>query len=118
MSNKNTVIELADVIEGLRAEMEKAQKQGEGKDIRFSVNNVEVELDLTVAKKLNIKAGAEIGMDTKEGFFKYLVGTFTGKLTIGTEGEYEAVSTQKIKLNLSAKDKKGKTTTLSGKRKP
>ncbi len=113
MSNKNTVLELADVIGGLRAEMEKAQKQREGKDIRFGVNHVEVELQLTIAKKNMVNAEIKAGMDSGDSLLKYFVGKIKGDITIAGGDEYENITTQKITLNLSAKDSNGKSPELS-----
>lgn len=46
----NTTIELANVIKALRQELLDAKLESEDKDIRFTVNNVEVELETVVTK--------------------------------------------------------------------
>lgn len=109
-------VELSDVIEGLRSELQKAQDKGKDKTLRFGVNNIELELDLTIAKKVSGKGAGTLKVDTGEGLVKYLVGKIDAEVTVGGEGEYQRVSTQKIKLSLSAESSDGKKTTLSGTR--
>lgn len=116
MSNKNNAIELADVIEGLRNEMQKAQEKGKGEDIRFKVNHVEVELQLTIAKKNTINAEIKAGVDSGDSLLKYFVGKIKGDITTAGGYEYENITTQKITLNLSAKDSEGNSPELSNDR--
>ncbi len=97
-------VELSEVIEGLRCEFEKAQQLGQGKAIRFGVNDIELELNLTIAKKVKGGAKATGKAGLGEGVMKYLVGKVDGQLTLSGEGEYQKVSEQKIKLSLSAKN--------------
>ena len=58
-------LELADVIKALRQELITAQLEGQDKNIRFNINNVEVELE-TVIEKEEVAGG---GFKTR--FFCY-----------------------------------------------
>jgi hypothetical protein len=76
-------LELADVIKALRDELTTAKIAGVGKDIRFTVNNVEIELETVVTKEKN----AELGM-------KFWV------VDAKAVGKYQNAFKQKIKLSL------------------
>ncbi|MCI5137495.1 MAG: hypothetical protein D3922_03565 [Candidatus Electrothrix sp. AR1] len=112
--NTQSAVELAEVIEGLRSELEKAQEMGEGKAIRFGVNEIEVELELTIAKKLKAGGGVKGKADSSAGLVKYFVGKLSGEISLQGEAEYQKVSTQKIKLSLSAKNADGSDADLAG----
>ncbi|RWX48353.1 hypothetical protein VT98_11642 [Candidatus Electrothrix communis] len=112
--NTQSAVELAEVIEGLRSELEKAQESGEGKAIRFGVNEIELELNLTIAKKVKVGGKATGKVDLSEGVMKYLVGNVGAQITLSGEGEYQKVSEQKIKLTLSAKNADNSTVLLAG----
>ncbi|MCI5125631.1 MAG: hypothetical protein D3925_14440 [Candidatus Electrothrix sp. AR5] len=114
--NTQSAVELAEVIEGLRNELEKAQLSGEGKTIRFGVNEIELELNLTIAKKVKVGGKATGKVDLSEGVMKYLVGKVDAQINLSGEGEYQKVSEQKIKLSLSAESPGGQKTRLSGSR--
>ncbi|MCI5162472.1 MAG: hypothetical protein D3917_10755 [Candidatus Electrothrix sp. AX5] len=116
--NTQSAVELAEVIEGLRNELEKAQESGEGKAIRFGVNDIEIELELTIAKKLKAGGGVKGKADSSAGLVKYFVGKLSGEISLQGEAEYQKVSTQKVKLSLSAESPDGKKTTLSGPPRP
>ncbi|WP_339132843.1 MAG: trypco2 family protein [Candidatus Electrothrix sp. GW3-4] len=109
-----TVVELAEVIEGLRSELEKAQAQGEGKQIRFGVKDIELELNLTIAKKVKGGGKAVGKVDLSEGLVKYLVGKVGAQIDLSAEGEYQKVSEQKIKLSLAAKNADDSNVNLAG----
>jgi len=81
----NTTLELADVITALRKELIKAQQDGDGENIRFNVNNVEVELETVVTKEADGKLGMKF----------WVVEANAG-------GKYQNASKQKIKLTLQA----------------
>lgn len=115
MSEQTATLELAQMIEGLRNELEKAQQQGQDKAIHFGVKNIELELQVSIAKKVNVQANAASEIKT-EGLVKYLVGEVKGTLSFGAEGDYETVSIQKIKLNLSAENADGTDTNVSSER--
>lgn len=107
-------LELSGVIAGLRAELEKAQKEGVGKGISFGVEGIEIELDVSVAKSVEGTAEASASMKADNmSLLKYVVGTVEGKFSINGKGSYEKVANQKVKLILSAKDKDGNSTNLN-----
>jgi len=83
----NNPLELAEVIQTLRENLAEAQSQGEGQNIRFNVNSVEVELQTVIEKE----AGAG-------GKIKFWV--VDGELS----GKYKNSATHKIKLSLQAVD--------------
>lgn len=86
----NTTIELADVIKALRQELLDAKLESEDKDIRFTVNNVEVELETVVTKEADGKLGIKF----------WVVDANAG-------GKYQNASKQKIKLSLKPTYKGG-----------
>ncbi|GII96171.1 trypco2 family protein [Sinosporangium siamense] len=77
------MIELSEVIRGLRQELEEAIAEGEGKDLRFEVGPVEVEV--TVAVTREAKAGAKV---------KFWV------VEANAEGKLGDVRTQRVMLTL------------------
>ncbi|MBL6988113.1 MAG: hypothetical protein ISR72_13985 [Methylobacter sp.] len=85
-------LELAEVIQTLRENLAEAQSRGEGHNIRFNVNSVEVELQTVIEKE----AGAG-------GKIKFWV--VDGELS----GKYKKSATHKIKLSLQAVDMDPKT---------
>lgn len=87
--NMTDTLELAEVIKALRQELITAQQEGTGKDIRFNVNNVEVELETVV----------EIAGDGKGGF-KIRFGVVEANAEAG--GHYKNATKQRIKLSLGA----------------
>ena len=93
-------LELADVIKALRRELITAQQEGSGKDIRFNVNNVEVELETVVTKEADGKGG-----------FKIKFGVVEANAEGG--GKYQTASKQKIKLSLKPKTPQGGDIDLS-----
>ena len=114
MSEVTDALELSEVIAGLRGELEKAQKAGEGKAINFGVEGIEIELDVSVAKSFEGEGTGEIGMDADDmSLLKYVVGKVGAKFSIRGQGKYEKIATQKVKLTLSAQNKDGSDTMLS-----
>jgi hypothetical protein len=89
--------ELADVLAGLRANLETAQKAGEGHDVRFAIDTIELELHV-----------ATTGETKAEGGIKFWVLNLGG----GASGKDEHI--QKIKLTMKAVDKGGKPIAVSG----
>ncbi len=85
----NTALELADVIKALREELVKAQRESTDKEIRFNVNNVEVELETVVEKEADGKGG-----------FKIRLGVVDASAEAGAK--YKKAIKQKIKLSLGA----------------
>lgn len=76
-------LELAEMISALRAELNRAQGDGADEPIRFTVEDVELELSIAVENKVGGKVGA-----------KFFV------LTSEVGGEARDTVTQKIKLKL------------------
>ena len=88
--------EIADVIASLRANLEAAQKAGEGHDVRFLMDEVEVELNVTTT-----------GDAKAEGAMKFWV------LNFGAEVKSKDEQTQKIRLKLKTVDRDGKPLLVS-----
>ena len=78
------MIELADVIDDLRAELEHAQMRAKGSALRFGLGPVE--LELTVALSREGKTGGKVRFWVAE---------------VNAEGKLASTSTQKIKLTLN-----------------
>lgn len=86
-------IELSEVLEGLRDELIRTQRSSSGKQIRFEVQNIEVELQTVVKRNVEGSAKGKIGIWV-------LSADFEGKIA------YEDTVTQKVKLTFSALDLK------------
>ena len=80
---KTPKLELAQMIKALRAELAKAEDDGKGKDIRFTVEDVELELQIATEGLVEGGIGA-----------KFYV--FTSQL----KGSEKNVVTQKMKIKL------------------
>lgn len=76
-------VELAELIDQLRAELTRAMRSGEKEELRFEVGPVE--LELTVVVQREGAAGAKV---------KFWV------MEVGTDAKASAGSTQRIKLTL------------------
>ena len=114
MSEVNDALELSGVIAGLRAELEKAQEEGKGKEISFGVDGIEIELDVSIAKSVEGDAKATASLEAGDmSVLKYVVGKVKGEFSISGHGKYEKVASQKVKLILSANNQDGTKTTLS-----
>lgn len=81
-------LELAEVISALREEINIAKQNAENQDIRFNINNVEIELQTVV----EYEAGAEAS-----GKVRFWVVDANTKAS----GKWKDAVTQKIKLSLS-----------------
>lgn len=84
-------LELAAVIKALREELNVAKLAGEGHDIRFNVNTVEVEFQTVV----EMEGGGEVG-----GKIKFWVLDIDAK----AGGKYKKSATHKVKLSLQPVD--------------
>jgi hypothetical protein len=84
-------LELAEVISALREELNLAKQNAAEQDIRFNINNVEIELQTVVERK----AGAEAS-----GKVRFWVVDANTKAS----GEWKDAVTQKIKLSLQVVD--------------
>lgn len=83
-------LELADLVAGLRAELERARLEGASEGLRFEVGPVELELSVITEKK-----------GTVEGGIKFWV------VTAQTGGELSSAHTQRIRLTLQPRTEKG-----------
>lgn len=81
--SQDTRIRLSDLIDNLRKELIVAQWKGEGESIKFLVEEVELEVEVTAAKK----TGGEVGLEF------WVVNT-------KAEGEVSKETVQKLKLKL------------------
>ena len=89
-------LELAAMIKALRLELVKAQQEGEGEEIRFNIEDVELEVQ--IAAERQVKGGVSA---------KFYV--LTGKL----DGSKKDAVTQKLKLKLKASTADGKPLEVS-----
>lgn len=89
-NQEKTRLELAEMIKGLREQLAEAQREGKDKGIRFTVEDVELELQITAEKQASGEVSA-----------KFYV--FTGKL----DGGKKNIETQKLKLKLKAEKANG-----------
>ena len=80
------MIELADVITSLRSELDTARMEGTGKDLRFELGSVELEVSVAVEK--NLGGGAKVRFWVVE---------------LGADGKLGTTSTQRVKLTLNPK---------------
>src|SRR5215469_8879651 len=87
---KKTSIPLDKVIPDLRAELLKAVSEGQGKELRFKLDPVEIELSVG----MTYKGGGNVGV-------KFWV------LEIGAKGDIERAGSHKLKLKLNPVDKDG-----------
>ncbi|MEZ5475929.1 MAG: trypco2 family protein [Thiolinea sp.] len=83
-------LELAEVMQALREEIGQAQWAAQGHDIKFNLNNIEVEFQTVVEKE----GGGEVG-----GKIKFWVLDVDAKAS----GKYKKAVTQKVKLSLTPK---------------
>jgi hypothetical protein len=52
-------IELSDMIVGLRKELQKAQAKAEKEDLKFKVDGIEIEAQVTVSKEATVEGGVK-----------------------------------------------------------
>ncbi|GGW59031.1 trypco2 family protein [Streptomyces xantholiticus] len=65
--DETAVVGLAEVIGQIRDELESAQRAGEGRDLRFSVESVNLEFAVQVRREGGGRAGLRIGVLTAGG---------------------------------------------------
>jgi hypothetical protein len=85
-----SMLKLSDVLANLRDEIVTAQQAGEGKDLRFLIDDIEVELQLAVTDEGSGKAGFKV----------WTLGAELGAKTVDA-------TTQKLRLKLKLVDKHG-----------
>lgn len=90
----NNKFQLAEVIQELRQSLAVAAEEGDGKDIRFNVNTVEVELQVAVEKSVSGKGGGKLDF--------WVLGGVDAEVS----GNYKKAATHKIKLSLTPLDDK------------
>jgi hypothetical protein len=84
-------LELAAVLEALRGELNIAKREGDTHDLRFQVDNLEVELQTVVERKAAGEAGGKVRFWVLDADTK-------------ASGEHKDAVTQKIKLTLKVVD--------------
>lgn len=77
-------IPIADALEALRSELERAMSQGEGHSLRFQPSSVELELQATVGVASEASGGVKWWL-----------------LDFGAKGTHESGATQKVTLRLT-----------------
>ena len=90
-------IELSELIENLRNDLLVSKKLGEGRELRFDVEEAEIEVQFTARRDVEGK-----------GMVKFYVIEAGGGANVGQE------TVQKIRLKLKPKDPSGATTRLTG----
>ena len=102
-SNSPTKIGLADAISELRAEISRARREGEGKDVRFAAKAIEVELSVDFGWTAEGTAG---------------VSKWIPFVDLGVKGSASEKSLHKVKLTLEidtgGEPSKGLITDTSG----
>lgn len=83
-------VDLSEWLDALRTELSRAQKAGEGQDVRFIVDVVNVEFEVVSTRSLGGHGGIK---------FWVLEG--------GAEGKKESSTTQRVQLSLRAKGPDG-----------
>jgi Trypsin-co-occurring domain 2 len=98
-SQSTDAVPLADLIQALRAELQKAIDQAEGQPLQFSLGSIELELAVEVAH--------QVGAD---GGIKFWV------FTAGASASRSASTTQTFRLTLQPKLRSGADPMVSGMR--
>ncbi|WGZ92911.1 MAG: hypothetical protein QJT81_13880 [Candidatus Thiothrix putei] len=84
-------LELAEVIKALREELNLAKRDGERQGIRFNINNVDIELQTVVERKVDAGVSGKVRFWVIDADAK-------------ANGELKDAVTQKIKLSLQVVD--------------
>lgn len=100
-----TEIPLTEVIRELRGQLMDAIEAGSEEELRFGVEELELELQVVVTKNVGAKVGAE-------GTLKFWVLNALGKGEIS--GSYESSRLQKLRLKLKPKTADGSGVDLAG----
>ncbi len=88
-------VELSEVIADLRANLAAAQKEGDGKSLRFTIEDIEVELQMVVTKEISAEAGVKTAV-------KFWV--LSGEANAKADAKFNTAATQKIKLKMKMAD--------------
>ncbi len=94
----DSTIPLADVIQELRSELLAATAAGEGQELRFDVEELNLELQVVVTKGGSAEAGAKGGV-------KFWV--LNAESSAEVQGKYESSRLQKVSLKLKPKTASG-----------
>lgn len=98
-------IPLSDAIEALRDQLQTSMKAGDGKDLRFDILDLELELQTVVTREASGKTGG------KGGIKFWLV---SGEAESEIAGKLGSSSVQTIKLKLRPLGSDGRRRRLSG----
>ena len=83
-------IELADLLASLRSEIDRARLEAAGKDVRFRINSIDLELQVSVEKTKEGKGGVKFWVLTANG-----------------GGSAKSAQTHVVKLSLAAETGSG-----------
>lgn len=83
-------IELAELLASLRSEIGRARLDAAGKDVRFRINSIDLELQVAVEKSAEAKAGVKFWV-----------------VSLGAGGGAKSAQTHTIKLSLDARTAQG-----------
>lgn len=78
-------IELADLLTALRSEIGRARLEAAGKDIRFRIDSIDLELQVAVEKTADVKGGVRFWV-----------------VSLGGGGSAKSAQTHVVKLSLTA----------------
>ncbi|MEU1482563.1 trypco2 family protein [Streptomyces sp. NPDC005752] len=83
-------IELAELLASLRSEISRARLDADGKDVRFRINSIDLELQVAVEKSAEAKAGVRFWV-----------------VSLGGGGSAKSAQTHTVKLSLDAETGEG-----------
>ena len=95
------MLELADVVEELRAELTRAMAAGEGQPLRFEVEDVELELTVGVEREASGKGGVrfwvfELGAEARQQSASTQTVTLTLRPKVAATGEAAAIAGEAV----------------------
>ena len=96
---------LSEVVKQLRKELEVTMAEGDGKALRFEVENLELEMQVVVSKEASTKG-------TTGGGIKFWV--VDAKASGELAGKYTTSQVQRLKLSLKPKTRDGGSPLLAG----
>jgi hypothetical protein len=98
MSEDTERIGLADWISSLRAELQRAQQEGEGQELQFTVGPLELEFQMTATREADGKAGVKFWV-----------------VELGGGGKVSSGLTQRVRMTLSPTTASGNPVTVRDK---
>lgn len=96
---------LSEVVKELRRELQETMAEGDGKSLRFEVEDLELEMQVVVTKEASTKGTAGGGIK-----FWVVDAKASGELA----GKYTTSQVQRLKLSLKPKTGEGKSPLLAG----